>query len=497
MNQPRVNPTALPTLPATPGIPSRIRPPPAGVRCAVQVEQRLEIRARGASILRAPQDRLPPRPAGPRSDRRPGPTLGLDNVAQMCAKRSGRRGRGPVADHFDTIARTAEASRRLGKTSATSKIRPKLTLLLYRPPPCPRAASPSDARGSKGSRSSWAWIWASIVSLRRDAVAPGNKSDDELFEIASPTPRPAPVPTTQSRSTGRAHRRHARRVDLRRGPHHRGRRIPDRHGLFGAFVSMPTKHLTILTPSTASSPCSHSAVMRIATGDVPRGPRPSPNVYWVREGHWMAIPYETNGDQIDVNPPEPLDRAAQQPRGGDENTPHEAGMTRTTSRSGSTSSGTGPRTLGVATDAALRIPSGFVFVRYASLPTRGGVSQRMGVLGFRVDRIETGLAFLPPVIGLVPGSWALANTIYRDRAPSAAVSIRVLPRPICCTETMSQRTLPRPFAILVEPIGTATRYRIKAAGRFPPVRSRATPLLSSTPTHSPRCRSACKSIRQN
>ena len=257
-------------------------------------------------------------------------TLGLDNVAQMCASAPDDEVEALVADHFDTIARTAEASRRLEKDlSDFSKIRPKLTLLLYPPTTLPEGGESIRRTRIEGIEEFLGVdLGESIVSLRRDAVAPWNKSDDELFEIAlanaAACARPDDAITLDPE--GLIVVMHdasifgaARTIA--------GGGYPDRHGLFGAFVSMPTKHLTILTPFDGlESMQSLGAVMRIATGMFHEGPRSlSPNVYWVREGHWMAIPYETNGDQIDVNPPEPLVELLNSLGGGDENTPHEAG----------------------------------------------------------------------------------------------------------------------------------------------------------------------------
>lgn len=236
---------------------------------------------------------------------------GLDNIAQACASADDQEMAALIADHFDTIERTAAAEKRIeADIDNFEQVRSRIVVLLYPSGGLPDATTCVRREHIPGIEAFLGLdLGESLRTVDRNTVNVWGRPSDELFELAfsNAAARARPDNPVDVGGDGRVVILHdasilgAARTIAEMG-------FPDRHGPYGALISIPTKHLTILAPFTGSETLELiGPVMRMASSSFDEGPRSlSPNVYWLHQGKWLPIPYRITRGQIDINPPQEL-----------------------------------------------------------------------------------------------------------------------------------------------------------------------------------------------
>lgn len=261
-------------------------------------------------------------------------TLGLGNLAQICATLPTAEWPDAVTRHFEIVANTCKEEAHL-KTILFDyeRVRPLLRVRLGTTEE-DSADVPLNADSGAQSevvRSLGAGLEASIVidlqdamrSLTREEAHRWSRSDDQLFgdalanlEHEAPTTRqtirgPDDVPITVVEGT--SHYTASRVLNLGRDE------VPEHHP-YGALVVVPARHVYFFHLIEDDRVLyAVNALVSLGADVFDRAPGAiSPHVYWLKAGSFVLIPTEVRDGALIVSPPlsfvkQVLEKVAQRP----------------------------------------------------------------------------------------------------------------------------------------------------------------------------------------
>ena len=223
--------------------------------------------------------------------------FGLDNLVASCAQYpvEARDEIGAVvAAHFDAVMRSFDNQSRVAKDlSQFDKARTLLSILLYPAGEINKDLSAYRRERIEGIEEFLAIdLGESIQTLKREDAEPWGQSADKLFELAWANSAAAARPESSFELLDGAAR--VFEDDSMFGAVHTIAQdgFPEHHGAFGAIVSVPTKHVSMVAAFHGLDVLSILGPMiQITTGLHRDGPKSlSRNIYWVRSGRWIRIP---------------------------------------------------------------------------------------------------------------------------------------------------------------------------------------------------------------
>lgn len=248
----------------------------------------------------------------------PGP-LGLSNIGQVCAASPRSEWGAIVANHFDTMRAVMRSPMQNGEAIMTlARARSSLAIRLWDE----TTDSIRDIRAPK--RAFIPGLVAvlcidlpqAIKSVSEEELAAWDEDVDELFEQAIRNAVDTVAPEFAEHDLGEAGGG-ARIVAVTADSYFTAvlaldlNTLRDRFGRLGAFVSLPTRHMILMTPLDAPDQLSAIGPLANITMQAERaGPGSvSARVWWVHNDQWHAIEYEFDGQQMRVNMPGELAEA--------------------------------------------------------------------------------------------------------------------------------------------------------------------------------------------
>lgn len=259
-------------------------------------------------------------------------TLGLGNLAQICATLPVAEWPDAVTRHFDIVANTVREEARLRTILFDyERVRPLLRVRLGTSDEEADALLAVEDQQGEVVRALGSGLEASIVidlqdamrSLTREESRPWSRSDDQLFADAlanlaheAPTTRqtirgPDDVPITVVEGT--SHYTSSRVLSLGRDE------IPEHHP-YGALVAVPARHVYFFHLIEDDRVLyAVNALVSLAADVFDRAPGAiSPRVYWLKDNRFVTIPTEVRDGALIVSPPiafvkQVLEKVAQRP----------------------------------------------------------------------------------------------------------------------------------------------------------------------------------------